>query len=65
MRCAGHRYVLDYLAEEVLERQDEQLRTFLLEDVSAGAAVRPVVHAVTGREGSQALLEAAERGACS
>ena len=27
----SHRYVLDYLAEEVLERQDEQLRTFLLE----------------------------------
>ena len=24
----SHRYVLDYLAEEVLERQDEQLRTF-------------------------------------
>ena len=27
----SHRYVLDYLAEEVLERQSEQLRTFLLE----------------------------------
>jgi LuxR family transcriptional regulator, maltose regulon positive regulatory protein len=26
----SHRYVLDYLAEEVLERQGEQLRTFLL-----------------------------------
>ena len=27
----SHRYVLDYLAEEVLERQPEQVRTFLLE----------------------------------
>jgi LuxR family transcriptional regulator, maltose regulon positive regulatory protein len=27
----SHRYVLDYLAEEVLEQQDEQLRAFLLE----------------------------------
>ena len=27
----SHRYVLDYLAEEVLERQDKQLRMFLLE----------------------------------
>ena len=27
----SHRYVLDYLAEEVLDRQPEQVRTFLLE----------------------------------
>ena len=27
----SHRYVLDYLAEEVLERQGEQVRAFLLE----------------------------------
>ena len=27
----SHRYVLDYLTEEVLDRQPEQLRTFLLE----------------------------------
>ena len=27
----SHRYVLDYLAEEVLERQSEQVRAFLLE----------------------------------
>jgi hypothetical protein len=26
----SHRYVLDYLTEEVLERQSEQVRTFLL-----------------------------------
>ncbi len=27
----SYRYVLDYLAEEVLKRQNEQMREFLLE----------------------------------
>ena len=57
----SHRYVLDYLAEEVLERQDEQLRTFLLETSVLDRLSGPLCDAVTGREGSQALLEAAER----
>ena len=35
----SHRYVLDYLAEEVLDRQPEEVRTFLLRDLGAGAAV--------------------------
>ena len=57
----SHRYVLDYLAEEVLERQDEQLRTFLLETSVLERLSGPLCDAVTGREGSQALLEQAER----
>ena len=57
----SHRYVLDYLAEEVLEQQDEQLRTFLLETSVLERLSGPLCDAVTGREGSQALLEAAER----
>ena len=57
----SHRYVLDYLAEEVLERQDEQLRTFLLETSVLDRLSGPLCDAVTGREGSQALLERAER----
>ena len=57
----SHRYVLDYLAEEVLERQDTQLRTFLLETSVLERLSGPLCNAVTGREGSQALLEAAER----
>jgi len=57
----SHRYVLDYLAEEVLERQDEQLRMFLLETSVLDRLSGPLCDAVTGREGSQALLEAAER----
>ena len=57
----SHRYVLDYLAEEVLERQDTQLRTFLLETSVLGRLSGPLCDAVTGRDGSQALLEQAER----
>ena len=57
----SHRYVLDYLAEEVLERQDEQLRTFLLETSVLDRLSGPLCDAVTGRGGSQALLEEAER----
>ena len=57
----SHRYVLDYLAEEVLERQDKQLRTFLLETSVLDRLSGPLCDAVTGREGSQALLEEAER----
>ena len=57
----SHRYVLDYLTEEVLERQDEQLRTFLLETSVLDRLSGPLCDAVTSRQGSQALLEAAER----
>ena len=57
----SHRFVLDYLAEEVLERQDEQLRTFLLETSVLERLSGPLCDAVTGRGGSQALLEEAER----
>ena len=57
----SHRYVLDYLAEEVLERQDEQVRIFLLETSVLDRLSGPLCDAVTGREGSQALLEEAER----
>ena len=57
----SHRYVLDYLAEEVLERQPEQVRAFLLETSVLGRLSGPLCDAVTGGEGSQALLEQAER----
>jgi len=57
----SHRYILDYLAEEVLEGQGGQLRTFLLETSVLGRLSGPLCDAVTGREGSQALLEQAER----
>ena len=57
----SHRYVLDYLAEEVLEQQTEQMRTFLLETSVLERLSGELCDAVTGRPGSQALLEQAER----
>ena len=57
----SHRFVLDYLAEEVLERQDEQLRTFLLETTVLERLSGPLCDAVTGRADSQALLEQPKR----
>ncbi len=57
----SHRYILDYLAGEVLERQSEQVRTFLLETSVLERLSGPLCDAVTGRTGSQALLEEVER----
>ena len=57
----SHRYVLDFLAEEVLDRQAEQLRAFLLETSVLERLSGPLCDAVTGRTGSQALLDQAER----
>jgi LuxR family transcriptional regulator, maltose regulon positive regulatory protein len=57
----SHRYVLDFLAEEVLEHQSEQVRTFLLETSVLERLSGELCDAVTGRPGSQALLEQAER----
>ena len=57
----SHRYVLDYLGEEVLERQPEQLQTFLLETSVLERLSGGLCDAVTGRTGSQALLEQVEQ----
>ena len=57
----SHRYILDYLTGEVLERQSEQVRTFLLETSVLERLSGPLCDAVTGRAGSQALLEQVER----
>jgi LuxR family maltose regulon positive regulatory protein len=57
----SHRYVLDYLAEEVLDRQPQPLRGFLLETSVLERLCGPLCEAVTGRADSQALLEQVER----
>jgi LuxR family maltose regulon positive regulatory protein len=59
--AGSHRYVLDFLAEEVLERQSGQVRGFLLETSVLERLSGELCDAVTGRPGSQALLEHAER----
>jgi LuxR family maltose regulon positive regulatory protein len=57
----SHRFVLDYLADEVLERQDEQVRAFLLETSVLERLTGELCDAVTGRAGSQAMLQEIER----
>jgi LuxR family maltose regulon positive regulatory protein len=57
----SHRFVLDYLAEEVLDRQPEPVRAFLLETSVLNRLSGPLCDAVRGRDDSQALLEQVER----
>jgi len=56
------RYVVDYLADEVLERQPADVRTFLLETAVLDRLTGPLCDAVTGRSGGTAMLEALDRG---
>jgi LuxR family transcriptional regulator, maltose regulon positive regulatory protein len=57
----SHRFVLDYLADEVLERQEGQMRAFLLETSVLERLSGELCDAVTGRSGSQAMLADIER----
>jgi LuxR family maltose regulon positive regulatory protein len=57
----SHRFVLDYLTEEILDRQDQQVREFLLETSVLERVSAPLCDAVLGRTGSQQLLEEVER----
>jgi LuxR family transcriptional regulator, maltose regulon positive regulatory protein len=57
----SHRFVLDYLTEEVLERQSEELRTFLLETSILQRLSGSLCDAVVGCVNSQQTLESMER----
>lgn len=57
----SHRYILDYLAEEVLDHQPGDVRAFLLETSVLERLSGELCDVVTGRTGSQAMLEAVER----
>src|SRR5215510_3664230 len=57
----SHRYVLDYLAEEVLDRQDPRVREFLLETSVLDRLSGDLCDAVTGGSGGQVMLERIER----
>ena len=56
-----HRFVLDYLAAEVLGRLDPELRSFLVRSSVADRFTSDLCRTLTGREDSAALLERAER----
>ena len=55
------RYIVDYLVEEVLQRQTEQVRTFLLRTCLLDRLSGPLCDAVTGEPGGKATLEALDR----
>jgi LuxR family maltose regulon positive regulatory protein len=56
-----HRFVLDYLSEEVLERQPERVQAFLLQTSILERLCGPLCDAVTGGAGGQDMLEELER----
>jgi LuxR family maltose regulon positive regulatory protein len=57
----SNRHVLDFLAEEVLERQPEGVREFLLQTSVLENMTAQLCEALTGREDGQEMLERLER----
>jgi LuxR family maltose regulon positive regulatory protein len=57
----SHRYILDYLTEEVLQRQPEEVQSFLLRTCILDRLCGPLCDAVTGETNGQAMLERLER----
>ena len=55
------RFVVDYLADEVLDRQTAEVRRFLLETSVLDRLSGPLCDAVTGQGGGAATLESLER----
>ena len=55
------RYIMDYLVEEVLQRQPERVRSFLLQTSILDRLSGPLCDAVTAQEEGKGLLEALER----
>ncbi len=58
----NHRYIVDYLVEEVLLRQPVATRNFLLQTSILDRLNGPLCDAVTGQQEGSARLEALERG---
>ena len=55
------RYVVDYLVEEVIQRQTEHVRSFLLRTSVLDRLTGSLCDAVTGHEDGRAMLESLER----
>jgi len=60
--AGDHRYIADYLVDEVLQRQPVEVRTFLLQTSILDRLTGPLCDAVTGQDGSDARLESLARG---
>ena len=57
----SQRFVFDYLADEVLGRVDEDLRSFLVKTAIPERFTVELCRVLTGREDAEALLDLAER----
>jgi LuxR family transcriptional regulator, maltose regulon positive regulatory protein len=55
------RYIVDYLVEEVLQRQSDHVRRFLLQTSILDRLSGPLCDAITGRDGGKAMLETLDR----
>ena len=60
--AGDHRYIMDYLVEEVLKRQPPPTRLFLLQTSILDRLNGPLCNAVTGQTDGGARLETLERG---
>ena len=60
--AGDHRYIVDYLLEEVLQCQSAEVRNFLLQTSILDRLTGPLCDAVTGQESGNTMLEALERG---
>jgi LuxR family maltose regulon positive regulatory protein len=58
----SHRFVLDYLVEEVLNSQPEDVRGFLLDTSVLPQLTGPLCDALTGHDDGRQRLEILERG---
>jgi LuxR family maltose regulon positive regulatory protein len=56
-----HRFVFDYLSEEVLSRQPAEVQAFLLQTSMLSQLSGPLCDAVIGSQNSQVMLESLER----
>ena len=54
--AGDNRYIVDYLVEEVLQRQPEHVRSFLLQTSILDRLSGPLCDAVTGQEESNAAV---------
>jgi LuxR family maltose regulon positive regulatory protein len=57
----GHHYIVDYLVDEVLDRQPDEVRSFLLQTSLLERLSGPLCNALTGRVDGQAMLRALEQ----
>jgi LuxR family maltose regulon positive regulatory protein len=59
--AGSHRFVLDYLLEEVLEQHSEEIQTFLLQTSILQRLTGSLCDAVTGQTNSREILEFLDR----